>query len=149
LGSLRAHFRPEFLNRIDEIILFHPLQRDQIHKIVEFQIARLKAQLLSSGIALEVSPSAIAAIAAEGYDPTYGARPIKRLIQQKIQNLLAVEVLRQRVSEGTRVWVDYVDGEFTFERADAPVPAASGMRVGHGEERLTPRREGAKNPPKK
>jgi ATP-dependent Clp protease ATP-binding subunit ClpB len=128
LGSLRAHFLPEFLNRIDEIILFHPLKREQIHKIVELQIERLKEQLRPNGIALEVSPSAITAIAAEGYDPTYGARPIKRLIQQKIQNPLAVEVLRQRVSEGTRVRVDHVDGEFTFDRVDAPAatPSPSG-----------------------
>jgi ATP-dependent Clp protease ATP-binding subunit ClpB len=119
LASLRAHFLPEFLNRIDEIILFHPLKADQIAKIVGLQIERLKAQLRPSGIALEVTPSAISAIAAEGYDPTYGARPIKRLIQQKIQNPLAVEVLRQRVSEGTHVVVDCVDGEFSFERSDA------------------------------
>jgi ATP-dependent Clp protease ATP-binding subunit ClpB len=129
LGSLRAHFLPEFLNRIDEIIFFHPLKREQIHKIVELQIERLKAQLRPSGIALEVSPSAVTAIAAEGYDPNYGARPIKRLIQQKIQNPLAVEVLRQRVSEGTRVLVDHVDGEFTFERADTPAPS-SGRGLG-------------------
>jgi ATP-dependent Clp protease ATP-binding subunit ClpB len=127
LGSLRAHFLPEFLNRIDEIILFHPLKPEQIHKIVEFQIQKLAGQLRSSGIALEVSPAAITAIAAEGYDPNYGARPIKRLIQQKIQNPLAVEVLRQRVSEGTRVLVDHVDGEFTFERADAPAASGSGV----------------------
>jgi ATP-dependent Clp protease ATP-binding subunit ClpB len=127
LGSLRAHFLPEFLNRIDEIILFHPLKPEQIHKIVEFQIQKLAGQLRSSGIALEVSPAAITAIAAEGYDPNYGARPIKRLIQQKIQNPLAVEVLRQRVSEGTRVLVDHVDGEFTFERADTPAASGSGV----------------------
>ena len=116
--SLGTRFLPEFLNRIDEILIFHPLKREQIRKIVEIQIGRLKNQLLEKGIDLEVTPAALDAIAAEGYNPTYGARPLKRLIQQKIQNPLSIEVLKKEFAEGSRVKIDCVDGEFTFERVD-------------------------------
>ncbi|MGD0383763.1 MAG: ATP-dependent chaperone ClpB, partial [Thermoguttaceae bacterium] len=111
--SLGTRFLPEFLNRIDEILIFHPLKREQIRKIVEIQIGRLKKQLEEKGIQLEVTPAALDAIAAEGYNPTYGARPLKRVIQQKIQNPLAVEVLKKDFAEGSRVKIDCVDGEFT------------------------------------
>jgi len=116
--ALRARFLPEFLNRIDETILFHPLTREQIRRIVELQIRRLRKQLEQHGIELEVSEAAVSAVAAEGYDPTYGARPLKRVIQQRIQNPLAVEILRQPAAECTRVTVDYAGGEFTLARAD-------------------------------
>lgn len=116
--SLSTRFLPEFLNRIDEILIFHPLKRDQIRKIVEIQIGRLKNQLLEKGIELEVTLAALDAISAEGYNPTYGARPLKRLIQQKVQNPLAVEVLKKDFAEGSRVKIDYEDGEFTFERVE-------------------------------
>jgi len=116
--SLNTRFLPEFLNRIDEILIFHPLKLDQIRKIVEIQIARLKNQLQEKGIQLDVTPAALGAIATEGYSPTYGARPLKRLIQQRIQNPLAVEVLKKEFTEGSRVKIDYVDGEFTFERIE-------------------------------
>jgi ATP-dependent Clp protease ATP-binding subunit ClpB len=114
--SLSTRFLPEFLNRIDEILIFHPLKREQIRKIVEIQIRRLKTQLQDKGIDLEVTLAALDAIAAEGYNPTYGARPLKRLIQQKIQNPLAIEVLKKEFAEGSKVKIDCVDGEFTFER---------------------------------
>ncbi|MGD0653770.1 MAG: ATP-dependent chaperone ClpB [Thermoguttaceae bacterium] len=114
--SLGTRFLPEFLNRIDEILIFHPLKRDQIRKIVEIQIGRLKNQLQEKGIQLEVTPAALDAIASEGYNPTYGARPLKRVIQQKIQNPLAVEVLKKDFAEGSHVKIDCQDGEFTFER---------------------------------
>ncbi len=98
------------------MIIFHALSPVQLRKIVVLQIARLAKQLAGSHIELEVSPEAISAIAEEGYDPTFGARPIKRVIQQKIQNPLAVELLKQEVQEGTRVRVDFRDGEYEFER---------------------------------
>ena len=116
--SLNTRFLPEFLNRIDEILIFHPLNRDQIRKIVEIQIGRLKKQLQEKGIDLEVSTAALDAIAVEGYNPTYGARPLKRVIQQKIQNPLSIEVLKKEFAEGSRVKIDCVDGEFTFERIE-------------------------------
>jgi len=116
--SLDTRFLPEFLNRIDEIMIFHPLKREQIGKIVELQIARLQDQLQEKGIELEVTPAAVDAIAGEGYHPTYGARPLKRVIQQRIQNPLAVEIIKREFEDGNRVKVDQVDGQFTFDRVN-------------------------------
>jgi ATP-dependent Clp protease ATP-binding subunit ClpB len=118
LQTLQTQFLPEFLNRIDEILIFHPLNRGQIRKIVDLQIARLKKQLSSKGIELDVTDAAREAIALEGYDPTYGARPLKRVIQQRVQNPLAVELLKSELPEGARMKIDYVDGEFAFEREE-------------------------------
>jgi ATP-dependent Clp protease ATP-binding subunit ClpB len=121
--TMRAHFLPEFLNRVDESIVFHPLKRDQIRRIVDLQIERLVKQLAQNEIELDVTEAARNAIANAGYDPTYGARPLKRVIQQKIQNPLATEILRGRVSGGGVVRVDYRDGEFVFETVVTPEPA--------------------------
>ena len=114
--SLHARFLPEFLNRIDEVIVFHPLTIEQIRKIVELEIGRLRDQLVQSNIQLDVTDAAVEAIAERGYDPTFGARPLKRVIQQSIRNPLAVEILKQEFTERSRVEVGCVDGEFTFER---------------------------------
>jgi ATP-dependent Clp protease ATP-binding subunit ClpB len=116
--ALHARFLPEFLNRIDEILIFHPLTAQQLHKIVELQIERLRKQLKEKGIELEVTTAAIDAIAREGHDPTFGARPLKRVIQQRIQNPLATEILKREFEAGSGVKIDYVDGEFTFERSE-------------------------------
>jgi len=120
MDTLRARMLPEFLNRIDEIILFHPLSAASLRQIVKLQIERLKQQLKERNLELSVTESAIDAIAEQGYDPTYGARPLKRVIQQRIQNPLAVEILKQQFNEGAHVTIDYVDGEFTFERTAEP-----------------------------
>ncbi len=116
--ALRARFLPEFLNRIDEVLIFHPLRPEQLRKIVHLQIERLRKQLAEKGIGLEVTPEAIERIAEEGYDPAFGARPLKRVIQQRIQNPLAVEILKREFTEGSKVRVDLRGGEFTFERID-------------------------------
>jgi ATP-dependent Clp protease ATP-binding subunit ClpB len=125
MDVMRAHFLPEFLNRIDEVLVFHPLSAADIHKIVRLQIERLRKQLREKDIEVEVTEAATDAIALEGYDPTYGARPLKRVIQQRIQNPLAVELLKRDLPEGSLVRIDYVDGEFTFERAEAAAAAAT------------------------
>jgi ATP-dependent Clp protease ATP-binding subunit ClpB len=126
MEALRTRFLPEFLNRIDEIIFFHSLTAAEIHKIVELQIHRLQKQLeQNNNIELEVTQAAVLAIAQEGYDPAFGARPLKRVIQQQIQNPLAVELLKQEYTEGTHVRVDFVDDGFTFERVLFPEPAGS------------------------
>jgi len=127
MQALKQHFLPEFLNRIDEVIIFHPLRKDQIKKIAEIQIRRLKDRLASKGITLEVTDRAIEALAELGYDPTYGARPLKRVIQQRIENPLAMELLKETDWEGATIRVDYDDRaeEFTFERI-APEPATVG-----------------------
>ena len=118
MANLTTRFLPEFLNRIDETIVFKPLGKREIHQIVRLQIQRLKEQLQEKGIELEVTEAAVDAIAAQGYDPTYGARPLKRVIQQQIQNPLAVELLKRDVGEGSRVKVDYVDEQYTFQRSE-------------------------------
>ncbi len=115
LELLQAQFLPEFLNRIDETIIFHPLEREQIRQIAGIQIDLLAKQLDEQGIGLSVTGQAMDAIAAEGYDPVYGARPLKRVIQQRIQNPLATELLKGTLSAGSGVRIDYQVGDFTFE----------------------------------
>lgn len=112
--SLHKAFLPEFLNRIDETLIFHPLRREQIGRIVQLQVKRLAKQLELQGIELEVTPRALAAVASEGYDPLYGARPLKRVIQQRVQNPLASELLRGSIQEGQGVRVDHLDDGYTF-----------------------------------
>ncbi len=119
-GALSSSFLPEFLNRIDETIIFHPLDREQIRKIVELQARHLATQLEQHGMALDVTEAAMDMIAREGYDPTYGARPLKRVIQQQIQNPLATEILKGRFSEGVTVRVDFQEDGFTFECLEQP-----------------------------
>ncbi len=123
LETLRDEFRPEFLNRIDEIIVFHPLGRAQIGQIVELQLARLRKLLADRKIALVLTDAARAKLADEGYDPVYGARPIKRVIQQRLQNELALRLLQGEFREGDTIEVG-VDrgGAFTFEKAMAGEP---------------------------
>ncbi len=127
-GALQTNFLPEFLNRIDETIIFHPLDKTQIRKVAGIQVHRLARQLEQHGIQLEVTEGALDAIAREGYDPIYGARPLKRVIQQQIQNPLASEILRGRFVEGATVKIDHHDGEFTFERIDSVESEPAGAR---------------------
>jgi ATP-dependent Clp protease ATP-binding subunit ClpB len=117
--ALQQNFLPEFLNRIDETIVFHPLQREQIRRIVDLQLQRLQKQLEQRGISLEVTPAARNAMSVEGYDPVYGARPLKRVIQQRIQNPLATELLKGTISAGHVARIDFRDGDFAFEQGDA------------------------------
>jgi ATP-dependent Clp protease ATP-binding subunit ClpB len=112
--ALRQHFLPEFLNRIDEAIVFHPLGRDELHEIVDLQLARLQKQLQENKYDLDVTDAAKDLLTQEGYDPVYGARPLKRVIQQRLQNTLANEILAGRFPEGTTIVVDAKNGEFTF-----------------------------------
>jgi ATP-dependent Clp protease ATP-binding subunit ClpB len=130
-GVLSGQFLPEFLNRIDETIIFHPLSRDHIRKIVEFQVARLAQQLEQAGIKLDMTDRAIAAIAAQGYDPVYGARPLKRVIQQQIQNPLATEILKGEFAEGSMVKIDFHEDEFVFERSKPPERAEENAEIGN------------------
>jgi ATP-dependent Clp protease ATP-binding subunit ClpB len=121
MESLRRTFRPEFLNRIDDIIVFHRLSPDLIEGIVHLQIAALGKILAQKDLKLEVLPAAIKMLAREGYDPAYGARPLKRLIQKKIQDRLAMMLLNGEIRPGTSVTIglDEKSGELTFK----PKPA--------------------------
>jgi ATP-dependent Clp protease ATP-binding subunit ClpB len=120
MGDLRAHFRPEFLNRVDEIVLFHQLTREDIKRIVEIQLVRVEKRLADQNIALHVSDTAKELIAREGYDPVFGARPLKRVIQKRMLDALSLEILSGKFKEGDKIKVD-VDkkqaGALVFEHA--------------------------------
>ncbi len=112
--SLRRRFLPEFLNRIDETIIFHPLQKEQLRSIVDLQVVELGQRLAEQGLTLQITEAARDQIAAEGYDPVYGARPLRRTIQQKLENPLSAELLKDTFDDGDTLIVDYVDRQFTF-----------------------------------
>ena len=121
--ALRDVFRPEFLNRIDEIVEFRPLEREQLADIVELQLARLRDRLAERGLSLELTDAAKEVVLEAGWDPTYGARPLKRALQRLVENPLAKALLEARFSEGDTVRVDAENGELVFERAKASVAA--------------------------
>jgi ATP-dependent Clp protease ATP-binding subunit ClpB len=114
LEELRDEFRPEFLNRIDETIVFRPLSREQLTHIVDIQLGGLRKMLTQRRITLELSDTARRQLAEEGYDPVYGARPLKRTIQQRIQNPLAMALLQGEFHEGDTIVVDAYEGGFSF-----------------------------------
>ena len=116
--ALQARFLPEFLNRIDETIVFHPLDQKHIRRIVQLQVNKLIGQAAKAGIELECTDGAIDEIARLGYDPVYGARPLKRVIQQQLQNELAKELLAGRFPEGSAVLIDFVQDGFTFTKTE-------------------------------
>jgi len=121
LGELRHHFRPEFINRLDDIVVFRALGVAQIKEIVRIQIAHLAARLAERQITLEVTETALAELAAIGFDPVYGARPLKRAVQKEVMNPLALALLEGKVSDGQTVVVDFADGRFSFEPVTAAV----------------------------
>jgi ATP-dependent Clp protease ATP-binding subunit ClpB len=123
--AMREVFRPEFLNRIDEIIEFHPLSREQLGEIVELQLRRLRGRLADRGLTLELTDEARELITEAGWDPTYGARPLKRALQRFVENPLALRLLEGDFAEGDTVRVDAQDGEVVFTKAPAPEPAAA------------------------
>jgi len=111
---LQAHFRPEFLNRIDEIVVFHPLGREHIAQIVDIQLRRVTALLAERGYTLEVSEAAREYLAEVGYDPDFGARPLKRAIQRELQDPLALRLLSGEFSEGSIVRVERGEAALEF-----------------------------------
>jgi ATP-dependent Clp protease ATP-binding subunit ClpB len=122
--ALRDVFRPEFLNRIDEVIEFAPLSKDQIAEIVELQLARLRGRLAERRIELELTGAAKEMLAEAGWDPAYGARPLKRAIQRLVENPLALRLLEGDFADGDAIRVDAGEGEIRFEKAAAAVAAA-------------------------
>lgn len=115
LGELRTHFRPEFLNRIDDVVLFKPLQLEEIKRIVQLQLKALENRLEERDIYLEFTPAAVEFIAENGYDPSYGARPLKRFIQRKIETQLGRAMIGGTIRDESRVRVDVRDGEVVFD----------------------------------
>ena len=110
-GELRKHFRPEFLNRVDEIVVFHPLSEEHLAKIVDIQLGRLRQRLAERHITLVVTPAALNNLGKRGYDPVYGARPLKRLIQQEIETPIARQLIKGELRDGDTATVDVKDGQ--------------------------------------
>mgnify|MGYP003487927757 CR=1 FL=1 len=108
---IAQHFRPEFINRVDEVVVFHALTEKQIHSITSIQLEKLRERLIDRDLQFEVSEAAINHIAKMGYDPVYGARPLKRTIQQELENPIAKEIIEEKFLPGDKIFVDYIDGK--------------------------------------
>ncbi len=117
MEALRQEFKPEFLNRLDEIIIFHPLSEEEIKSIVDIQIRRIQERLAEKKLTLSLTDAAKEFLARAGYDPNYGARPLKRAIQHHILDPLSLKIIRGEFSEGDRIQVDEEDGKLIFTKA--------------------------------
>jgi ATP-dependent Clp protease ATP-binding subunit ClpB len=118
MAAVRVHFKPEFLNRIDEIVVFHRLSEEDIARIVDIQVEQLRTRLAERGLGLELTDAARAWIAKVGYDPDFGARPLKRLLQREIADPIALELLKGTYQAGDTIIVDGApDGGLTFDVA--------------------------------
>lgn len=116
MGEMRQHFRPEFLNRVDEIVLFKPLTLEEIKQIVDLQIGLINRRLAERNIVLELTPAAAEHIAREGYDPVYGARPLKRFLQREVETGLSRQILAGTIPDGSNVTVTLRNGQLAFDR---------------------------------
>jgi ATP-dependent Clp protease ATP-binding subunit ClpB len=116
MAEVRSHFRPEFVNRIDEIVVFHALDEKNIESIARIQLAVLEARVAKMDMKMAVTPAALSEIAKVGFDPVFGARPLKRAIQQQIENPVAKLILEGRFGPKDVIPVDFQDGRFVFER---------------------------------
>ena len=124
LTEMRHHFRPEFLNRVDEIVVFHSLTEEDLKKILGVQLERLRSRLAERHIEIVLTEVAATHLAREGYDPVYGARPLKRAIQKELETPIGRRLLAGEIKDGDKVIVGWKDGNFTFstkatERAEA------------------------------
>ena len=115
LEMLKENIRPEFLNRIDEIIMFTPLDKDEIKSIVRLQISQVQKMLSSNGVTLEVTDSAIEKLCNDGYDPEFGARPVKRTIQRMVLNQLSKDILAQKIDKTNTIYIDCIENELVFK----------------------------------
>jgi ATP-dependent Clp protease ATP-binding subunit ClpB len=123
-AGVDAHFKPEFINRLDDIVEFHALTREQLSEIVDLQVARVIQRVRERDIEVELTDDARTLLGNLGYDPTYGARPLKRVIQKRLVDPLALAILEGRFVPGDRVLVDAAEGEIVLERAQAAATAA-------------------------
>jgi ATP-dependent Clp protease ATP-binding subunit ClpB len=116
MEAMRSSFRPEFLNRIDEIIIFHSLRRDELRQIVKLQVQRLEQRLIERKISLKLSEAALDFVAEVGYDPVYGARPLKRVIQRQLETQIAKSILRGDFLDGDEIFVDVENERLSFKK---------------------------------
>jgi ATP-dependent Clp protease ATP-binding subunit ClpB len=123
MGEVKSHFRPEFINRIDEVVVFHALADENIKSIARIQLKFLEQRIAKLEYRLEVSDAAVAELAKAGFDPVYGARPLKRAIQSQLENPLAKAMLEGRFAPKDTIRVDYRGGRMTFEKAPAKAAA--------------------------
>ncbi|MDA0276754.1 MAG: AAA family ATPase, partial [Proteobacteria bacterium] len=123
MAEVKNQFRPEFVNRIDEVVVFHGLGEEHIRSIAKIQLGVLKARLAKMDYGFEISEGAIAELAKVGFDPVYGARPLKRAIQSELENSLAKAILEGRFAPKDAIRADYRGGKFTFEKAPARAAA--------------------------
>ena len=114
MSVVSQHFRPEFINRLDDMIVFHPLLKEQLHEIARIQVAILSARLAARDLTLRVTDAAIDKLSAEGFDPVYGARPLKRTIQTQLENPLAQEILSGEFAPGDTIIADVTGGDWVF-----------------------------------
>jgi ATP-dependent Clp protease ATP-binding subunit ClpB len=124
MEAMRNSFRPEFLNRIDETIIFHSLQKSQLRSIVQLQVRNLSDRLMEQKLALKLSDSSLDYLAEIGYDPVYGARPLKRAVQRYLETPIAKSILRGEFKAGDTVFVDVADERLTFKRLGSEVVTA-------------------------
>ena len=122
---LETTFKPEFLNRIDEVVIFHRLSREDIAKIVDLQVEQLSTRVRERGIEIELADDARTLLGNLGYDPTYGARPLKRVIQRQLVDKLALKLLEGEFAAGDVIRAEAADGELVFERAGATAATAA------------------------
>jgi ATP-dependent Clp protease ATP-binding subunit ClpB len=125
LEGVRGHFKPEFVNRLDEIVEFEPLTREQLSEIVDLQVEQLAARVRERGIEIELDDDARTLLGNLGYDPTYGARPLKRVIQKHLVDRLALMLLEGEIGEGDRVRIGAEGGELTFTAVPTGEPAVA------------------------
>ncbi|KAI9130484.1 ATP-dependent chaperone ClpB [Acaryochloris sp. CCMEE 5410] len=141
LEALRSHFRPEFLNRIDEITMFHTLNREQLGSIVKIQLKRIEALLAEQKLAIQLSDEALEHIVEAGYDPVYGARPLKRALQRELENPIATKILENTFTSGDTIMVDWDEDELIFSeapRATIDMAAEASEEEESEEEELAP-----------
>ena len=123
MGEVKTHFRPEFINRIDEVVVFHSLGDDNIRAIARIQLKQLEARLAKMEYGLEVSEAAVSELAKAGFDPVYGARPLKRAIQSQLENPLAKSILEGRFAPKDTIRVDYRGSKMAFEKSNVKAAA--------------------------
>jgi ATP-dependent Clp protease ATP-binding subunit ClpB len=120
-----SHFRPEFINRIDDVVVFHPLGREQIRAIAGLQVSILQRRLQERDISLQLTDAALDLLGESGFDPVYGARPLKRAIQNQLENPLAQAILAGRFGPGDAIQVDVQDGKLAFVPAEGDAASAA------------------------
>ena len=127
LEEVRRVFKPEFLNRVDDTIVFRPLTLEDLHKIVEIEVAEVRTRLQEQGIAIELSAEAKEFLIQKGFDPTYGARPLKRTIARYLEDSLAQEIIAGHFREGAMILVEVEQDRLTFHQASTTAPTSRGQ----------------------